>query len=77
MILFETKSKSHSGPLAKLVVLVVLVSVLVVQVGCGGGNSSSGGNHPLNPSTAALQLNVGDDPSDRVAALLVNVNRSR
>ena len=74
MILFETKSQSHSGPLAKLVVLVVLLSVLVVLAGCGGGNSSSGGNHPLNPSTATLQLNVGDDPSDRVAALLVNVN---
>lgn len=74
MILSETKSKSHSGPLAKLVGLVVLVSVLVVLAGCGGSNSSSGGSHLFNPSTTALQLNVGDDPSDRIAALLVNVN---
>ena len=53
------------------VVLVVLAAVILV--GCGGGNSNPGGNQ-INPSTAALQVNVGDDPCDRVAALVVNIS---
>ena len=72
MILSERKSESHSGLLAKRTGLVVLLLVLVVLAGCGGSSSSHNGGP--NPLDAALQVNVGDDPSDRVAALVVNIN---
>ncbi len=72
MILSERKSESHRGPLAERIGLVVLLLVLIGLAGCGGSSSSH--NSGSNPASAALQVNVGDDPSDRVAALLVNIN---
>jgi hypothetical protein len=72
MILFATKSESHNDPLAKRIGLVLLVLALVVLAGCGGSSSSHNGGS--NPASTALQVNVGDDPSDRVAALLVSIN---
>lgn len=72
MILTERKLVAHSGLPAKRIGLVVLMFALVVLAGCGSSSSNhNGGSNPLN---AALQVNVGDDPSDRVAALLVNIN---
>jgi len=52
--------------------LILLVLTLVSLAGCGGSSSSNPGNNS-NPSTAALQVNVGDDPCDRVAALVLNI----
>ena len=72
MILSERKLVAHSRPPAKRIGLVVLILALVVLAGCGGSGSSHNGGS--NPANAALQLNVGDDPCDRVAALLVNIS---
>lgn len=72
MRLSETKLNSHSAAPAKLIGLVVLILALVVLAGCGGSNSTRDGSS--NPLNTAFQLNVGDDPSDRVAALLVNIS---
>jgi hypothetical protein len=73
MILPAIHSEHLKKSRTSAVGLVLLMLAAVILIGCGGGNSTNGGNH-VNPSTAALQVNVGDDPSDRVAALVLNIN---
>lgn len=73
MILFETYSEVSNKSRPSFVGFVLLALAALILAGCGGGNSRNDGNH-VNPQTAAIQVNVGDDPSDRVAALVVNVS---
>lgn len=55
--------------------LALLIATMVLA-GCGGGGSTP--QQSTGPdgtaSTAAVQVNVGDDPCDRVAALVVNID---
>ena len=48
----------------------LFVSILLL-LGCGGGTSSSSPN-PL-PNTTALQVNLGDAPSDRLVAVSMTI----
>lgn len=71
MILSETKFKRIKN-LPPSLALVLAVLAAVTMVGCGGTNSTHNGNDS-NPSTTALQVNVGDDPAERVAALVLDI----
>jgi len=58
---------------ASTVGLILLVLITVILSGCGGTSNASR-NQSSNPATAALQVSVGDDPCDRVAALVANIS---
>jgi hypothetical protein len=50
----------------------LLFSVLLL-FGCGGGTSSSSQNSNPQTSTTALQVNIGDGPSDRLIAVSMTI----
>lgn len=70
---FDARHKSCKRSRMELLGLLLLLLILASLVGCGGTSSNNSGKNS-NPSTAALQVNVGDDPCDRVAALVLNIS---
>ena len=53
-------------------VSIVLIVFLFSLVGCGGSGSSSPNPNP-QPNTTALQVNIGDAPSDRLVAVSMTI----
>ena len=59
----------------KILGLTFIFAGVIILSNCGGGGSASSGGTQPPPiqATTMLQTSVGDDPCDRVAALLLNM----
>lgn len=67
------KSSCNSGPsYLRYAICVLAAMFLLLQFGCGGGSNSSQNPNP-QPGTTALQVNLGDGPSDRLVAVSMTI----
>lgn len=68
--------KAQFGELQSQVVrfmaCVVVALSLLLLFACGGGTTSSQNPNP-QPNTTSLQVNIGDGPSDRLAAVSMTI----
>lgn len=63
--------------LVVLTLVAVILPALLLLSACGSGGSTQTGNPPsttTQASTAHLQVNIGDSPSDRVIAFAMSMN---
>jgi Domain of unknown function (DUF5666) len=58
----------------RYVACTALVLSVLLLVGCGGGGASSSQNPNPQPNTTSLQVNIGDGPSDRLAAVSMAIS---
>lgn len=57
-----------------VILALTLLPVVLLQTGCGGGSTQTITTPPPQVSTANLQVNIGDSPSDQVIAFAMTVN---
>ncbi len=64
--------KQRIWRVARYSTCAALVLSLLLLLGCGGGTSSSPNPNP-QPNTSALQVNIGDGPSDQLVAVSMTI----